>query len=738
MSENNGGDAQGAVKPRKFGTFSGVFLPVLLTILGVIMYLRQGWVVGQVGLLGGLIIIAISFAITGFTGLAMSSMTTNIRIGSGGAYSIIAQSLGIEMGGAIGIPLYVSQTLAVVMYIFGFRAGWLWIFPQHPALLVDLGLFLLLFGVAAVSARFAFRVQYLVLAVILVSLISVAVAAGRGSMQHEVTWIADSADGPLRQLLRGDFWKAFAVFFPAATGIMAGANMSGDLEDPRRSIPIGTMSAIAVSLVVYVLLAFWLARSATMEELRENFTVMVDKAAWGPAVLAGLLGATFSSALASLVGAPRVLQALGDHGVLPAGRWLSARTSAGEPRNALRLTAAIVFAALFLRDLNAVAPLITMFFLITYGMINTVVFLEQQLGLVSFRPLLAVPRWVPFLGAVGCLFAMFVVNATFSLVALAVVVVFYAILVRRQLQAPFGDIRSGVFVALAEWAAQHVASLPAAQERGWKPNLLVPVEDPPSLRGEFALLRDIAAPRGSIRILGIRRADTDESAMEQRLQRLAQAFHEDGVYASWTSAEAPSFGQGVIAAMETLGGAFLKPNVAFVSLMPDADEQRRGEVVQIAMRAREERLGAAVFVPHPQAHLGRRASLNLWLPRPGEEWRMSLEPGETDLAILLGYKLKRNWSAALRVMAVAPGEEERPRAQRYLNNLTDLARLPDAQTVVHVGEWNGALEEAPSADLHVFVIGGDAVPAEEMLRRRDTLESSCLFARSAGVENALA
>ena len=115
-----------ASQAQKFGTFAGVFTPCLLTILGVIMFLREGWVVGNAGLGGAFVIILLSFGITGATGLSMSTFVTNIRVGPGGAFSMISQSLGIEVGGAVGVPLYVSQALGVVMYIFGFRAGYLW------------------------------------------------------------------------------------------------------------------------------------------------------------------------------------------------------------------------------------------------------------------------------------------------------------------------------------------------------------------------------------------------------------------------------------------------------------------------------------------------------------------------------------------------------------------------------------------------------------------------------------
>ena len=144
--------------------------------------------VGNAGLLGAWLIILISFAITSFTALSLSSIATNIRIGAGGAFSVIAQSLGLEVGGSVGIPLYLAQALAVAMYIFGFRAGWLWIFPDHPPLLVDLGTFALLFVIAFISAGLAFKVQYLILAAVIASLISVGASLFTQSMDGPIQW----------------------------------------------------------------------------------------------------------------------------------------------------------------------------------------------------------------------------------------------------------------------------------------------------------------------------------------------------------------------------------------------------------------------------------------------------------------------------------------------------------------------------------------------------------------------
>ena len=100
---------------KKFGTFEGVFTPTILTILGAIMYLRLGWVVGNAGFGGALVIILLAKLVTVTTGLAIASMASNIKIGPGGSYAIISRSLGLEIGGAVGIPLYLSQALVVML-----------------------------------------------------------------------------------------------------------------------------------------------------------------------------------------------------------------------------------------------------------------------------------------------------------------------------------------------------------------------------------------------------------------------------------------------------------------------------------------------------------------------------------------------------------------------------------------------------------------------------------------------
>ena len=739
MSQQTDGTLQEQVDERessvqqKYGTFAGVFVPTLLTILGVILFLRQGWVVGNAGLFGGWLIVTIAFIIVGFTALSMSCITTNIRIKAGGAYSIISQSLGLEVGGSVGIPLYLAQTFAITMYIFGFREGWLYIFPGHSALLVDIIVFGALFTIAFMSAKLAFRIQYIILAVILGALISVAASVFTGAMEYDIQWWGEYPGAPENNFEGVSFWVVFAVMFPAATGIMAGANMSGELKNPKKSIPIGTISAIIISYIIYMTSAYWLARVAPTEELVSNYNIMIDKAFWAPAVLGGLLGATFSSALASIVGAPRILQALGDHRIFPGGEMFSKLAKNGEPRNAILLTGGIVIFTLLLRDLNTIAPLITMFFLITYMMINLVVFIEQRMDMISFRPTFPVPKFVPAVGTIGCLFTMFIINPTFGLVALGLVIAAYLYLTNRELKVPYGDMRSGLFVSLAEWAAKKVSLLPSENERAWKANLLVPVRSSRELRGSFSLIRNLVYPKGSIKLIGVS-GNNASGNLREELTNLTAAFRQENVYTRWSVLDSSNYREAIIDSLQTLQGTFFRPNILFLRL-PLTNEHDQ-DIHSIINEATTNNMGIQLFVEDPVAKLGRSATVNVWIREQSPHWDLSMDLGNIDLALLSGYKLSKNWNASLRIITVVE-ESEVENAYQYLENLLELSRLKGAIPHVEIGDFKEALKNAPQADVDFFGLAKD--PDFEQYRSYvDITSSACVFVADSGNENIMA
>lgn len=727
-------------KSKKFGTFAGVFTPTLLTILGVILFLRTGWVVGNAGLGGAILIILLAFGITGATGLSMSAFVTNIRIGKGGAFSMISQSLGLEAGGAIGIPLYLAQGLAVVMYIFGFREGYLWaveawgLYPL-PSLAIDLAIFAIIFGITMISTGLAFKVQYVILAIIIGALLSVGLSVFAEPLEQPIAWWGDFLGSPEEDFPGTSFWVVFAIFFPASTGIMAGANMSGDLKNPKKSIPIGTLGAVGLSLIVYLLVAYWLVKVAPTDELTSNYTIMIDKALWGPAVLGGLLAATFSSALASFVGAPRILEALGDHNIVPAAQWFSKRTKRGEPRNAYFFTAIIVLLAIMLRELNAIAPLVAMIFLLTYAVINLVVAIEQNLRLISYRPLFRIPVIVPILGLAGCIFAMFIINPTFSLVSIILVTIIYLFLMNRKLTGPSGDVRSGLFNALAEWAAKRTSSMQGTAERAWKPNLLVPVEDPNRLRGAFELVEQLASPIGSVKLMGVAPADEME-ALSRKLVNSKEALKAAGVFTYSTVLEGEVFPDAIRSGMQALSGSFFRPNILFLEL--PKNKETHNALEEVMKEGARQKMGVSLLVQHDLAGLGRRQRVNLWIPDQGPEWKLEMDLKSLDLAILLAYRIQNRWNANLNLIATIKNEADKEKAEKYLSRLAELARLPAETLVLPVDEDLKLFsKEAPMADLNIFPLP-EKLDAEMLWALRDSTGSSCLFTRDGGEESALA
>ncbi|MGA8852630.1 MAG: amino acid permease, partial [Christiangramia sp.] len=294
------------------GTFGGVFTPSILTILGVIMYLRFGWVVGNVGILGTLLIVTLSVSITFLTALSVASIATDQQVRAGGAYYMISRSLGVEVGGAIGIPLFIALALSIALYTVGFAESVVGVFPDLDFKTVGIITTILVGLLAMISAKVAIKAQYFIMFGIGLSLVSLIF----GSPIEETSIQIWPSSGDNRE----SFWVVFAVFFPAVTGIMAGVNMSGDLENPSKSIPKGTFAAIAVGYLIYMTLPIILSNRASANSLIEDPLIMRKISYWGDAILIGVWGATLSSAVGSILGAPRVLQALARDQVLPP--WL--------------------------------------------------------------------------------------------------------------------------------------------------------------------------------------------------------------------------------------------------------------------------------------------------------------------------------------------------------------------------------------------------------------------------------
>ena len=458
----------------KFSAFAGVYTPSLLTILGVIMYMRLGWIVGQAGLLISLVIILISHIISFTTALSISSIATDKKIKAGGIYYILSRSLGLSMGGAIGIALAIGMALSISMYIVGFSENFLSIklisnflglsLSTNSIRIVGSAILAILTILALISTSLAIKTQYFILGAIALSLISIFVGFGVNIEFHPQSPLWSAAEGHL------PFETIFAIFFPAVTGFTAGVAMSGDLRDPKKDIPRGTMAAIATGLVIYIGLAVGYSIFVKREVLLNDTNIAMN-IAWLPSlVVAGIWGATLSSALGGILGAPRILQALSADNITPAifGKTYGKNN---EPRAALVIIYLIAQGGILIGDLNAIAGIVTMFYLTSYGFINLAYVLESWAN-TDFRPSFRIPLIIGIIGFIFAFTVMLRIDMLSMLSAFFIIGSIYFYLQRRQLKLEGGDVWRSVWISIIRRGLSALISMPE-NDQNWQPNIIL-------------------------------------------------------------------------------------------------------------------------------------------------------------------------------------------------------------------------------------------------------------------------
>ena len=453
-------------KKKKYGSFAGVFTPSILTILGVIMYLRMGWVVGNAGLFGSFIIVVIAHVISVSTGLSVSSIATDKKVGPGGIYYILSRSMGIPIGGAIGIALYIGTALSIALYLIGFAES----FNAYVGLATDVnGLrlsgsvaLLVLTIIALISTSIAIKTQLFIFIAIIVSLVSIFLGSAE-YIPETVKLVSDENSVPMEVV--------FAVFFPAVTGFTAGIAMSGDLEDPKKSIPTGTIAAIAVGFFVYIALIIFLSFYIDSETLKSDYNILMKIALYAPAVVAGIWGATLSSALAGILGGPRILQAMSVDNITPK-IFGKGKGKNNEPVNALFLLFIIALLGVLIGDLDVVARIVSMFYLSAYGFINLSFFLESWAN-PDFQPTFKIKKWIGLLGFTACFAVMFKLDILAMFGSIAIILGIYAWLQRKQIVLMTGDVWLSVWKKIVANGLQKIDSKPTETCNNWNPNIIL-------------------------------------------------------------------------------------------------------------------------------------------------------------------------------------------------------------------------------------------------------------------------
>ena len=724
------------VEPTKFGTFGGVFTPCTLTILGVIMFLRFGQVMGHAGILYGVVIVLSAALITTLTTLSLSAIATNTRVQGGGAYYLISRSLGVEFGGAIGVVFFLAQAVSVAMYVIGFSEAFVDSMPglgRHfvaVATLVNVATFVCVF----IGAGWTIRIQYGILAILGLALGSFFAGAGRAfdPAHFAANWGPGFTGGET-------FFSIFALFFPAVTGIMAGANMSGDLRDPARSIPRGTLAAVAATTIVYLVEAVLLASSRERAVLVSNNLILKDVALVPALVSAGVFAATLSSALGSMMGAPRILQAFGRDDVFRTLRFFAVGGGASnEPRRATVLTFAIAQTCILLGDLDAIAPVITMFFMITYGTLNLATFYEAISKNPSYRPTFRYCHWsTSLLGAAGCLAVMLLIDPFWAAVAILLMVALHRYIGRREVESRWGDLQSGL---MFERTRRNLLRLEGElyHPKNWRPILLA-LSGVGWTRPHIPVFGHwLTAGHGILTLAHVVHGEVEDHAERQGdYERALRKFiAKEELQAFPAAVVSRDLAEGVEALIQCHGLGGLRPNTVLLG-WPGNEERAESFGATLRLIARLRR--SIVIVRMPEGANGGSPD-DPWNIPPGtiDVWWRGQDNGV--LMLLLAHLLRQNpgWrNKRIRLLRVVENDAATEDVRCHLMELSVASRISVEPIVLVSGRVSEVIQQT-SAGATVVLLGFDTPEDGSEIAFFRSLEGLAatlpriLFVRSAG------
>jgi amino acid transporter len=549
----------------KLGTIAGVFTPSVLTILGIILFLRLGFVVGSAGLGRALIILALANGISILTSVSLSAIATNLKVKGGGDYYLISRTLGLEFGGAIGIVLFLAQSVSIAFYCIGFgeviNAMLATEFGHLPQIIAALAVSFL-FILAWLGADWATKFQYVVMSILTAALVSFFIG---GYIKWDPALLAQNWSAPASSL---GFWALFAIFFPAVTGFTQGVSMSGDLKDPGKSLPRGTFTAVGISIIVYFISAVVLAAALPADVLMGDYGAMNRVAYMAPLITAGVIAATLSSAMASFLGAPRILQSLAGDRIFPFLNAFAKGTGPSEnPRRGVLLSAGIAYATIGLGQLNLIAAVVSMFFLISYGLLNYATYFEVRAASPSFRPRFRYfNKWLSLAGALACLGTMMAVNYRAGIVAIAVLFAIFQYLKRTAGPARWADSRRSYHL---QRTREHLLSAANEPEhpRYWRPQILA-LSDHPQRRSQ--LLQFASWIEGGSGLTTAIRIVEGEGAKMRKVKAEAEAelqqdVQKEDAHAFPLVVAAPNIPVGIQTVVQAYGIGSLKANTILLN-----------------------------------------------------------------------------------------------------------------------------------------------------------------------------
>ena len=721
---------------RKFGT-APVFFTAISTILGAVMFLRFGFAVGQVGMAGTLLIILVGHIVTIPTAMAIAEIATNQKVEGGGEYYIISRSFGLVIGSSIGIVLYFSQAISVAFYIIAFAEAFSSLFDYllqnfhlHPTLEWLLSkkqtvsipaLFVLTAIVLIKGADLGVKTLYVVVATLFLSLVAFFIGQTDYGREHDLDIFANiadfkepaqptvdtatlsyfqdtikddypnpnvpklspadlsrSADPPQPPLEVFSFFTVFAIIFPAFTGMTAGVGLSGDLRNPSRSIPMGTLAGTICGMIVYLFIAYKLASSASPADLADTSRLVMAEIAWQGwwVIPVGLAAATISSAIGSILVAPRTLQAIARDRLIPSrgiNYWLSrGRGKNDEPYNATVVTVSLAFVFILMGELDAVAKIISMFFMVTYGSLCLISFLQHFAADPSYRPTFRSRWYISLFGAIACFGLMFFMNPGYAFFSLAVMVVFYLLVSRYNPEKKnLAVIFQGVIFQVSRQLQVFLQKTEKEQTASWRPSAVCISEQSFERLAAMDMLRWISQRYGFgtyiHKISGYLSKATHQEAKKakERLIKMAEAS-DSNIYID--TLISPSYTSAVAQVIQLPGISGTENNVLLTEFSKSNPDNLEDIVDNFKLIKSVD--FDLLILGSTERGYGLKRSIHVWITSNDYE--------NANLMILLAYIIlgHREWKTGLiKIFAIYPEESVEDERER-LFSLIEAGQLP--------------------------------------------------------------
>lgn len=678
-------------KQKKFGTFGGVFTPSILTILGVIMYLRLPWIAGQAGLFATLGIVFLAHLISVTTGLSVSSIATDKKVKAGGTYYMISRSLGLPIGGTLGLALFVGLSFSVSLYLIGFAESFLGYWEleitKNSIRLAGSIILVSVTIITFISTSLAIKTQYIIMTAIILSLISIVVG------NHDYVPVE-----PLLTPIAGaaPFIILFGIFFPAVTGFEAGVSMSGDLQDPKKSIPSGTISAILIGLVVYILLAFFFSYSVS-SDLLVNDPKALFKIAWIPElVVAGIWGATLSSAFGSILGAPRILQATAADNITH--RFFSkGYGELNEPRNALLLTFIIAEIGILIGELDVIARIVSMFFITTYGFLNLSCAIESWASS-DFRPDFKIPKIVSIIGSAACFIVMIQLDFVAMVGATVILGSLFIYLKRKELMLEGGDAWGSVWSSIVRTGLSKL-SMQKTDARNWRPNILLFSGAASARPHLIEIAKAISGKLGIVSNFNLIEKQNAETLFKEETFTESADLKSDGIFTR--SYVCRNFYQGIDVISRVYGFSGVEPNTVIMGWGRNTKDP--AQFTELVSNFSELDLNSIYIDLDKERGFGNRKTIDIW-------WRGAGNNLAFILSIVRYLTSDSEWrDAKVRFLIISQNSSVIAKAYKNFSQILDQYRVHGEILIINNEiERKKPIEimkaESASADLTIFGI----------------------------------